>query len=671
MDELYKWELITKQSGHPNIEAFDFKKEIQELSFRNLCYPIQITAIRNLASYIEKEYKECFIALFDENTDIQKRIDHFIDQCDTLWSKITDKFPGKTSSMCDERLISCFLTFHNPEKYTFYKDSVYKVLCTYMDIQPHRPRKKLAHYYELLNLFIPSISKDIKLQAFIDKELKQSGCMKSVPLIVQDMLWHFSKGHFNKLDEPEPIEERIIYMEEVTLLRQKKQLILQGAPGTGKTYRTAEIAVALCDDIDTSTKTRKEIMQRYKELKENEGRLAFTTFHQSLDYEEFIEGIKPSVDSDEKVVYEVKDGIFKSICKRADYVGEENEEEIKRVYPTIWKVSLQGTGDNPTRTDCMENNRIRIGWDQYGANIDDATDFSRYGGKAVLDAFINKMQIGDYVLSCYSAQTIDAIGIVTGEYEWNDTFEHYKRCRSVEWIVKGINENIYKRNNNTLMTLSSVYKLNNFNYDKLDEIVSKYQKSLFTKAEKKLPYILIIDEINRGNISKIFGELITLLEADKRVGEENEVTVTLPYSQQTFGIPSNLYIIGTMNTADRSVGYIDYAIRRRFAFVTLKADRTVIERFYKDESLRKKALSLFDQINGSEQIKGLLQVSSEYEKEDLMIGHSYFLAQNEEELKNKMKYEVRPLLLEYFNDGLLSIKREDDNFNILKNFGEE
>ena len=283
-----------------------------------------------------------------------------------------------------------------------------------------------------------------------------------------------------------------------------------------------------------------------------------------------------------------------------------------------------------------------------------------------MDAFINQMQIGDYVLSCYSARTIDAIGVITGDYEWLEDVDEYKRCRKVDWIVKGINEDIYHLNNSTLMTLSTVYKLNRINYDKLESIALKYKSPVFTYTGNgsNIPFLLIIDEINRGNISKIFGELITLLEADKRIGEENELTVTLPYSQETFGVPSNLYIIGTMNTADRSVGYIDYAIRRRFAFITLKADRNVIENYYTDNDLKQKALAYFDQADA------LMKVSSEYEKDDLMIGHSYFLAKSEEELQNKMVYEVRPLLLEYFNDGLLAFRKDDEEYKAIKNFGE-
>ena len=165
----------------------------------------------------------------------------------------------------------------------------------------------------------------------------------------------------------------------------------------------------------------------------------------------------------------------------------------------------------------------------------------------------------------------------------------------------------------------------------------------------KDPYILIIDEINRGNISKIFGELITLLEADKRKGKVNEVSATLTYSKETFSVPDNLYIIGTMNTADRSIGYIDYAVRRRFSFYTLLADRSIVENFYESETLATRATSIFDAV------KDLITscISPEFNPSDLMVGHSYFLAEGEDELISKLEYEVKPLLYEYANDGIL------------------
>ena len=274
----------------------------------------------------------------------------------------------------------------------------------------------------------------------------------------------------------------------INIIKQKKQIILQGAPGTGKTYSSSEIAVKLIDENAPSD--RAELMKRYKELV-NKKQIFFTTFHQSMDYEEFVEGIKPKTING-NITYELENGIFKEACKSA------------------------------------ENNKV----------------------------------------------------------------------------------------------------------------------------------VLIIDEINRGNISKIFGELITLLEVDKRKGKENEIEVILPYSKEKFSVPDNLYIIGTMNTADRSIGYIDYALRRRFAFITIKADKLAIENYYdninKNSDCKDKAINLFDKIE--KLIKE--NINEEFEANDIMIGHSYFMTQNFEELQNKLEYEIKPLLLEYFKDGILKSNKD-------------
>ena len=186
-------------------------------------------------------------------------------------------------------------------------------------------------------------------------------------------------------------------------------------------------------------------------------------------------------------------------------------------------------------------------------------------------------------------------------------------------------------------------------------ITYELEDGIFKKAYKSAEnnkVVLIIDEINRGNISKIFGELITLLEVDKRKGKENEIEVILPYSKEKFSVPDNLYIIGTMNTADRSIGYIDYALRRRFAFISIKADKLAIENYYdninKNSDCKDKAINLF------EKIEKLIKenINEEFEANDIMIGHSYFMAPYLE-LQNKLEYEIKPLLLEYFKDGIL------------------
>ena len=164
--------------------------------------------------------------------------------------------------------------------------------------------------------------------------------------------------------------------------------------------------------------------------------------------------------------------------------------------------------------------------------------------------------------------------------------------------------------------------------------------------EQNNNYVLIIDEINRGNVSKIFGELITLLEADKRIGGDHPIRVTLPYSKESFGVPSNLYIIGTMNTTDRSVGNIDYAVRRRFAFATLKAD---------EELVKQNSIPLAVELFGAvESFIKKHQIDMDFE--DLMVGHSYFFAKDENELELKWQYEILPLLNEYIKDGIINAK---------------
>lgn len=164
----------------------------------------------------------------------------------------------------------------------------------------------------------------------------------------------------------------------------------------------------------------------------------------------------------------------------------------------------------------------------------------------------------------------------------------------------------------------------------------------------------------------IFGELITLLEADKRSGGgDHHISLTLPYSKESFSVPANLYIIGTMNTTDRSTGSIDYAVRRRFAFVTLEASAEVI-RTHVDESVRDLATALFEEINGKsrdDQNSFIYQhKSGDFELEDLMIGHSYFMADDIESLRLKMRYEVVPLIKEYIKDGILRGKKDDEHY---------
>lgn len=452
--------------------------------------------------------------------------------------------------------------------------------------------------------------------------------------------------------------------------KRRKNVVLYGAPGTGKTYDVPEFAVRLCDPaFMAADPSREEIVSRYNQLK-TEKRIAFTTFHQSLDYEDWIEGLRPVVNENNQVTYEIESGIFKKLCEEAERPVVKDKQVGIADNAVVWKVSLAGTGDNDVRRECMENNHIRIGWDDYGPVISDETDWSIYNGegKQILDAYINKMKIGDIVMSCYSSQTIDAIGVVVGDYEFEDKFPNYKRVRRVNWLVKNINENIVEMNDGKTMTLGTVYRLNSITLDNVKSILEKYNTSSKMEENDKA-YVMVIDELNRGNVSKVFGELITLLEADKRKGRINAESVVLPYSKKGFHIPNNVYLIATMNTADRSLGSLDYAIRRRFAFIAEKPFGLEVEGF--NEDLFEKVSSLFvknfDEYkeSGWDQTMKLEPadtLSEEYKPEDVWIGHSYFLMQDEEgedNTCNRLLYEIIPLLEEYVRDGVLTAEAQD------------
>ena len=432
-----------------------------------------------------------------------------------------------------------------------------------------------------------------------------------------------------------------------------KNTILYGPPGTGKTYNTVMYAVAIIENKkleEIKKENYTEVIDRYNKYKED-GLIEFTTFHQSYGYEEFIEGIKPVIHSDEEdetdIQYEVVPGLFKKFC---DIAGKPILRKEKcdigiNESPTIWKISLEGSGENSTRTECMKNEHIRIGYDEYGREITNL--FKGVAGRHILNYFINDMSIGDIVMSCYDCNTVDAIGVVTGEYEWHDEYPEYKRLRKVNWIVKGIKENIIKINNGSRLSNPTVYKLR-MDLSDVMEIIEKYSKNTIEVEEKKKNHVFIIDEINRGNISKIFGELITLIEPTKRIGQTEGQKVRLPYSQKLFGVPNNVYLIGTMNTADRSIATIDTALRRRFNFKEMLPDEEVLDGIYVEYVSIK---DIFIKMNK--------RITVLFDREHT-LGHAYFLplkgAPTIETLADIFENSIIPLLQEYFYEDYEKIR---------------
>ncbi len=453
---------------------------------------------------------------------------------------------------------------------------------------------------------------------------------------------HYRKFIQNNIVKDNSMKQEANFAQEK--IYQPLNQILYGPPGTGKTYNSVLKAMSIIDNTeykDVSEEQYSALKTRFDELKQA-GQIEFVTFHQSYSYEEFVEGIKPYIPEwgttdNTEVRYIGENGIFKRICKKAESpIIKSNDNNLElNDNPKIWKVSLMKTGENDIRKDCMENNRIRIGFDKYGETINDETIFDD-GGSRVLSAFIDKMEIGDIVLSCYSEKTIDAIGVVTSEYKWNNDFPQYKRYREVKWLAKGLNHNILEINNGTKFTLGTVYQLNNMSLKDVLDIVDEQEQVTSYKDNDK-PYILIIDEINRGDVSKIFGELITLIEEDKRIGNKYQMKTILPYSKESFGVPNNLYIIGTMNTADRSIALLDTALRRRFDFEEIMPRPELLGgKVVEGINLQ----SLLTRINE--------RITNKYDR-DHQIGHSYLMGVNtKEQLERAYKNRILPLLNEYF-----------------------
>ena len=659
--EEYKWDLLDRSEGKDVLAVFGGLRGENVID-----NPRTDTVIKYLVENEADKTKVCCQHLTDESVPLNERLAAFKSEikalCPSKWKNTAN----------DERTASGLLTCVYPETYTFYKDEIYQNICDYFGYTSRKAGKKYEHFMELVNGFVKSYGEEI--QQIMLNEIKGFK-NKPLNLAVQTLFWcmkdYMKEELKNKMTtETNNSSKGTWYDDVVRTWERRKNIVLYGAPGTGKTYDVPELAVRLCNPAFMAAEpSREEIVSRYNQLK-TEKRIAFTTFHQSLDYEDWIEGLRPVVNENNQVTYEIESGIFKKLCEEAERPVVKDKQVGIADNAVVWKVSLAGTGDNPVRSDCMKNSYIRIGWDGYGPVISDETDWSIYNGegKQILDAYINKMKIGDIVMSCYSSQTIDAIGVVAGEYEFEDKFPNYKRVRRVNWLVKNINENIVEMNDGKTMVESSVYRLNSITLNDVKSILEKYDTSSKMEENDKT-YVMVIDELNRGNVSKVFGELITLLEADKRKGRINAESVVLPYSKKGFHIPNNVYLIATMNTADRSLGSLDYAIRRRFAFIAEKPFGLEVDGF--NEELFELVSSLFvknfDEYKESGwdltmKLEPADTLSEEYKPEDVWIGHSYFLMQDEEgedNTSNRLIYEIIPLLEEYVRDGVLTAEAQD------------
>jgi len=368
-------------------------------------------------------------------------------------------------------------------------------------------------------------------------------------------------------------------------------LILYGPPGTGKTYHTINYAVAIIENKDISqieSEDRSEVVSRFNNYK-NQGLIVFTTFHPSYSYEDFVEGIKARINNGQ-VEYYIENGVFKELANKA---------KNNLFFPTSlrnYNINL-----NCENLELINNNEQKIPIP-----------------KSLIIDFINYIDNNKDKLN----EIINILSKDSGNVG--------------EEIVKKIN---------TKYLASFIKRYQN----QIKEILEKIYEN--QNSQKKQNYVLIIDEINRGNIPSIFGELITLIEEDKRLGANNEITVKLPYSKQDFGVPQNLYIIGTMNTADRSIALLDIALRRRFEFVEMMPRPDLLKNIdVVDDNGNRLAIDL------EKLLKCLNKKILKEIDRDHTIGHAYFLSKTNnnqltlKDLNKIFKNKIIPLLQEYFYD---------------------
>ncbi|EID2716118.1 AAA family ATPase [Campylobacter jejuni] len=396
--------------------------------------------------------------------------------------------------------------------------------------------------------------------------------------------------------------------------------ILYGSPGTGKTYHTIDKALEILGKNLESRDDKKAKFDEYVK----KGQIVFTTFHQSYGYEEFVEGIKPRIDSKEnskEIEYKIKDGIFKELCEKA---LDNYENSILNADELNKKIELKEKVENFLNWLLETNEPIgkTKGGNFFVVEIDNKTIVIYSEGVERFDGIFNlNLSIFMELLKCKD--------------EFNNATEMFKKV---------FNRDYADRTHTYYFNLVKKFKA----YEE-KQLAAKIENNKNNDNSLK-PYIIIIDEINRGNLSKIFGELITLIEPSKRIGEKEELKVTLPYSSEKFGVPKNVYIIGTMNTADRSITSLDTALRRRFEFVEMMPDVSKLSMDCEGINLQE----LLKAINT--RIEYLLD-------REKTIGHAFFVSvENLEDLKKVFQNKIIPLLQEYFyNDYALINAVLNDN----------
>lgn len=678
----YKQELCTifaeefaprlKPLGSNEGELVQLGKDLAAFFQRKL---ISINATQNLVGWRYSEFankmdKEGYIAFAQavaRLTDPERSVDERIPEFITFLHQHSPD--GKCSQAATRSLTTFFLFISDPKTHFFIKTEEINKLLKLFGLDKFNNDSLAPEEY----LRVQRLAEEIY------QLLDEDGLAPQDMIDVQSFFW-------SALNQTTPDEEKVTapkttalpeHQQDIAMTSYPLNQILYGPPGTGKTYTTATRAVQICDG--SSPVDRAVLMDRYRELIA-EKRISFVSFHQSFSYEEFIEGIRPDLfeqgdGEQEQLIYKVEDGLFKKICSMARAAIDDVKRPKGMVEnlgsKNFFKMSVGGKYDPEVESFCFQNDYLSLGW---GGDVDfsvlpiekrwepardaikqlmvekDSYHADKRFAVQAMYFFKNGVDVGDIVIVAKGLNQVQAIGEVTGEYEYRPElipgmgYEHFRRVR---WLVKDAAipaEKVLSKN----FSQQSIYKINP-DFLKMDYLEKTLSSDKDTETDKAVePYVLIVDEINRANISKVLGELITLIEPDKRLGRLNEVTVKLPYSREEFGIPANLHIIGTMNTADRSLALMDTALRRRFEFKEMMPEYDLLAGVEVGEIKIDRLLKTINQ-----------RVEALYDREHT-IGHAFFMPLKQEpsidNLASIFSHKIIPLLAEYFFEDWQKIR---------------
>jgi hypothetical protein len=422
----------------------------------------------------------------------------------------------------------------------------------------------------------------------------------------------------NKVSEVKDIAKKTIQNKNISsTFKGANNIILYGAPGTGKTFFSKRLALEIIgEDFESD-----DFLDIYDEAVQD-GRISFVTFHPNFGYENFVEGIFPKTD-EESLIYEKKNGIFKEIVGHAlkDLLSPAVRNGSFLSFEEAYELFLEfidKAGGGAELSTLAHEKKFTVAESETGG-----LTFTTGSGT---------------VLHCAEKKLRRIYETLAKKNKTNPDRSDFVEDRSLVAYTVVVLRKMFEFSKNAKHTEIK----HSHNFDPF-ELLGSGRYDLNSNPKN---FVLIIDEINRGNIPAIFGELITLIEDTKRIGKPEKTLVTLPLSKERFGVPVNLYLIGTMNTADRSVEALDIALRRRFEFKEMQP-------IYEDREL----ISAIDGIDVSKMLKVMNERITVLKGKDYVIGHSYFIDLTSiSELKHVFKNKVLPLLEEYFFGEMIKIQ---------------